>query len=226
MRLEKERTLGILQVVRENRFFIIPFLIFFSLILAATGILGNDRLFLDVNHFHSSFADHFFVGITNMGNGLMAFILVLILLLVSYREALTFLSVTLLLTLIVDLLKRVLFPEFIRPALYFGSSSLHLVSGYHPPMLHTFPSGHAVTAFSACLFLSFLVRQKMVKFALFLVALMIGYSRIYVSAHFPFDVVFGSFLAVVVTTLVFYLSRKISNNWIDKRIRLGTRTAK
>jgi membrane-associated phospholipid phosphatase len=150
----------------------------------------------------------------------MAFIVVLLLLLVSYREALTFLAVTLLLTLLVELLKRVLFPEFIRPVSYFGTSALHLVSGYDPPMLHTFPSGHAVTAFSTGLFLSFLVRRNVVKFVLFLVALMIGYSRIYLSAHFPFDVVFGSFLAVVVTTLVFYLSRKISNSWIDKRIQL------
>lgn len=218
MRLKKERTFGFQQVIWENRFFIIPFLIFFSFILAVTGVLGNDRLFLDINHFHSKIADLFFINFTNMGNGIMAFILVLVLLLVSYRESLAFLSVTLLLALIVRLLKKVLFPGFIRPVLYFGTSNLHLISGYQPPLLHTFPSGHTVTAFSACIFLSFLVQKKMLKFALFIVALIIGYSRIYISAHFPFDVIFGSLLGVLVTTFVFYFSRKINNGWIDKRI--------
>lgn len=226
MQLGKDRDFGIGQVVWENGFFIVPFLIFFSIILAVTGFLGNDRLFLDINHFHSPIADLFFIRFTNMGNGIMAFVIVLLLLLVSYREALTFLSVTLVLTLIVNLLKKVFFPQFIRPALYFGPSGLHLISGYHPPLLHTFPSGHTVTAFSACLFLSFLVQRKLLKFALFIVAFIIGYSRIYISAHFPFDVVFGSMLAVVVTTFVFYLSRKISNNWIDKKIQLSLKSAK
>ena len=220
MRLKLKRTIGIQQIVWGNRYFIVPFFILFILILAVVGFHGNDRLFLEINRLHSSVADFLFLDLTDLGNGVMAFVLVLILLLVSYRESLTFLSLTLILTLVVRLLKKVIFPGFIRPVLYFGSSSLHLIPGYNPPLLHTFPSGHAVTAFSACLFLSFLISKKFWKIFLFLVAIFIGYSRVYVSAHFPFDVVSGAFIAVVITTLVYYFSRQIHNDWIDKKIQI------
>jgi len=214
------RTSGILQIIWDNRHFIAPFLILFMFILALVGFQGNNRIFMDVNRLHSNIADFLFMELTYMGNGVMAFVLVLILLWVSYRESLTFLFLTLILTLLVNVLKKVIFPGFIRPVLYFGSSSLHLISGYHPPLLHTFPSGHTVTAFSACLFLSFLINKKFWKIFLLFIALIIGYSRIYVSAHFPFDVVSGAFLAVVVTTLVYYLSRQINNDWIDKKVQI------
>ncbi len=220
MDLNSGRTSGILQIIWGNRYFIAPFLILFTVIMVLLGVQGNDRLFLDVNGLHSKIADIFFVNLTNMGNGFMAFLLVLMLLWVSYRESLTFLAVTLLLTVFEYVLKKILFPEFIRPVLYFGQSSLHLISGYNPPLLHTFPSGHSITAFSACLFLSFLISKKLWKVFLFFVALIIGYSRIYISAHFPFDVLMGSLLAVVVTTLVYYLSRQINNDWIDKKITI------
>lgn len=220
MRLKSERSLRIQQIIWDNRYFIAPFFVFFVLILAMVGLQGNDHIFLEINRFHSSIADFLFMDLTDLGNGAMAFVLVLVLLWVSYRESLTFLFVTLILTVLVDLLKKVIFPGFIRPVLYFGSSSLHLIPGYNPPLLHTFPSGHTVTAFSACLFLSFLISKKIWKIVLFLIALFIGYSRIYVSAHFPFDVVSGAFIAVVVTTLGYYLSRQISNDWIDKKIQI------
>jgi len=220
MDLNSGRTSGILQIIWDNRYSIAPFLILFTVIAALLGLQGNDRLFLEVNGFHSKIADFLFVNLTNMGNGFIAFLVVLVLLRVSYRESLTFLVVTLLLSLLEYVLKKILFPEFIRPVLYFGPASLHLIPGYNPPLLHTFPSGHSITAFSVCLFLSFLITKKLWKFFLFFVALIIGYSRIYISAHFPFDVVMGSFLAVVVTTLAFYLSRQIHNDWIDKRIRV------
>ena len=220
MRLKLKRTVDIQQIVWDNRYFIVPSFILFILILAVVGFHGNDRLFLEINRLHSSVADFLFLDLTDLGNGVMAFVLVLILLLVSYRESLTFLSLTLILTFLVRLLKKVIFPGFIRPVLYFGSSSLHLIPGYNPPLLHTFPSGHTVTAFSACLFLSFLISKKIWKIFLFLVAIFIGYSRVYVSAHFPFDVVSGAFIAVVITTLVYYFSRQIHNDWIDKKIQI------
>lgn len=221
MELNSSKSSDIQKIISDNKYFIVPFIILFSLFLTLLGFQGNDRLFLEVNGVHSKITDFLFLYLTNFGNGVIAFLLVIILLWVSFREAITFLFLTIVLTILVDVLKKFIFPGFDRPVWYFGASALHLISGYQPPLLHTFPSGHSVTAFSMCLYLSFLVHKKLVKLMLFIVAAFIGYSRIYLSAHFPFDVIFGALIGVVITTLVFQQSRRLENSWIDKRLKLN-----
>jgi membrane-associated phospholipid phosphatase len=154
-----------------------------------------------------------------MGDGTVPFLLVFILLLVSFREALAFLSITLILIIIITVLKRVIFPEFDRPVEYFcDSPDIRIIKGYDPPRLYTFPSGHSSTVFSVFLYLAFLAKNKWMKFALFLVALSVSYSRIYLSAHFPADAVAGSLIAVSITLLFYTWSRNFKPLWLDKKI--------
>jgi undecaprenyl-diphosphatase len=69
------------------------------------------------------------------------------------------------------------------------------------PLLHTardpsFPSGHTATSFAAATVLtSFAPRAAPLWF---LLALAIGFSRIYVGVHYPLDIVGGAVLGVVV----------------------------
>jgi membrane-associated phospholipid phosphatase len=143
-------------VIRENRIFIFPFLLFATLFLILIGKHGNHQLFLYVNSHHSSAFDFIFLYWTNLGDGIIAALLILILLWVSYREALTFLVITLLITILVNLFKDYIYPELNRPVAFFGTAQfLHLIPGYKPPMLSTFPSGHTATAFSVGLYLCF-----------------------------------------------------------------------
>ncbi len=206
-------------VIRENRVFILPFLLFAALFLILLGIYGNHQLFLYFNSYHSSASDFIFLCLTNLGDGLVAALLILFLLWISYREALTFLVITLIITILVNLFKDYLFPELNRPVAFFGTSQvLHLIPGYKPPMLSTFPSGHTATAFSVGLYLSFLLKNRLAKFCLFVLAFFVGYSRIYLSAHFPADVVAGAFFAVAITLICYTLSRGIASSWLDKKI--------
>ena len=211
-------------LLSKNRYFAVPFILIVTFLLILLGIYGNDRMFLFVNNSHCRSADILFLILTNLGDGAVAVVLMVVLLWVSYRDALTFMVITILLTIIVTFLKKIIFPEFDRPVTYFGSSELlRLVSGYDPPKLHSFPSGHAATAFSVYLYLAFLSKRNIVKLTLFIIAFFVALSRVYLSAHFPRDVVAGALIAVVMTFICYYWSRKIKVSGIDKKLVFGTK---
>ena len=222
MNLNQTKGSALNMIFRDNKDFIVPYVLLTAFTLIILGIFGNDGLFLYVNNYYSVSADYFFQAITNLGDGIIAAGLVIALLWVSYRDALTFLVITLLLAIVVTVLKNYIFPELDRPLAYFATDYvLRLVPGYDVPGLSTFPSGHTATAFSVCLYLSFLTKKRLKKFALFLVAFIVGYSRIYLSAHFPMDVMAGAFLAVLFTILCYNVSQRVQNSWIDKKIGFG-----
>jgi len=66
------------------------------------------------------------------------------------------------------------------------------------PHDHSFPSGHAATSFAAATVLTF-SRPRWAP-AFYVLALAIGFSRIYVGVHYPLDIVGGAVLGVVVAT--------------------------
>ncbi|MFA5327570.1 MAG: phosphatase PAP2 family protein [Prolixibacteraceae bacterium] len=209
---------GIFQIIKGNRYFLLPFIVLLLVSTVLVTIQGNSAIFLFVNRHYSVFADFWFLSFTKLGDGTVAFLLIFILMWVSIREAFTLLVITLLITILIALLKRFFFADYDRPLLYFGEQFIRMVPGYNPPKLHTFPSGHSATAFSVYLYLTFLVKQRGIKFGLFLVACTIGYSRVYISAHFPADVIAGSLSAVLITLPSYFYCKRIKASWIDRRI--------
>jgi membrane-associated phospholipid phosphatase len=78
---------------------------------------------------------------------------------------------------------------------------MYLVKGV--PMLNSlsFPSGHSTSAFSAAVVLTYLTPKKYYGFVFLLLAIIIGYSRMYLSEHFFEDVVGGSAIGVFCTVI-------------------------
>jgi undecaprenyl-diphosphatase len=69
----------------------------------------------------------------------------------------------------------------------------------HIPHTHSFPSGHAATSFACAATLArFVPRRAAV--LLFVLAAAIAWSRVYVGAHYPADVVVGAIVGVAVAT--------------------------
>jgi undecaprenyl-diphosphatase len=71
------------------------------------------------------------------------------------------------------------------------------------PLLHvpgdpSFPSGHAASSFACALVLAWFAPRLAVP--LFLLAAGIAFSRVYVGAHWPLDVVGGAMLGLAVAT--------------------------
>jgi membrane-associated phospholipid phosphatase len=219
MNLRLSKRSVFLEVIGENKIFLVPFAVYISFLSILLMVMGNSGTFLFLNNIHSDLTDFLFPYITRLGNGIIPFILVIILLGVSYREFLSFLAITLLIIILVTILKRVFFADFFRPvAIFPPSAGLHIVLGYNPPSWYSFPSGHSATTFSVFLYMAILSKNNFLKFVLFIAALMVSYSRIYLAAHFPADVIAGSMIAVTITLFGYSMSRKFQNAWIDKKV--------
>ena len=76
------------------------------------------------------------------------------------------------------------------------------------PHSQSFPSGHAAIAFAAATMLAVLVPPAAAAF--FVLALAIGYSRVYVGVHWPLDVVGGAILGVATALLLLAIARRRS----------------
>ena len=73
----------------------------------------------------------------------------------------------------------------------------------HAPTDGSFPSGHAATSFAAATVLTLAWPRWWPAF--FLLALAIGFSRVYVGVHYPLDVVGGAVLGILVATALRWL---------------------
>ncbi len=210
-----------IKIIKNNKYFFIPYL--FALIITTIVLLcfSKAQIHLSVNSYHNVFFDKFFFYITNLGDGLFAFIIVLVFLFIRYRYAILIAICSFLGGFISQLLKNYVFNNQPRPYKYFkeiyeGGYNLYTVPGLELHTLDSFPSGHTAIAFSLFLSLTFITKNNFLKSIYFIIALFVAYSRIYLSQHFLIDIFFGSILAVIITIFAFYFVNKINSVWIDK----------
>lgn len=67
----------------------------------------------------------------------------------------------------------------------------------------SFPSGHAATAFAAATILTFFDKKR--RWFYYLVAILIGYSRIYLGCHYFLDVIAGATIGHVISRLLLFV---------------------
>ncbi|MCW3461847.1 phosphatase PAP2 family protein [Chitinophaga nivalis] len=190
---------------RNNLYFFLPFLLW----LAVGGVLlathSQRDLFLSINGEHSHWGDVIVTGLTYLGDGIM-FGVVLFLMLVTQRFRLFFigLAVLLLVTLIVQVAKH--YFNAPRPIIFFGDEASTLVHTVKWVTVHSscsFPSGHSSAAFGMFSFLALISSNKKLGIVFVLLALLAGYSRIYLAQHFFADVYVGSIIGTLSTIIVY-----------------------
>ena len=70
---------------------------------------------------------------------------------------------------------------------------------------HSFPSGHTTDLFISVIFASFLVKKLSLKLIIISFAVFMGFTRIALAKHFPYDVLAGAVIGTGVSFLVAHL---------------------
>ena len=91
---------------------------------------------------------------------------------------------------------------------------------------YSFPSGHSANAVTVYGSLAAHENKRKLLWAMaIMLPLLVGFSRVYVGAHFPTDVLCGWLLGALVVFLIPLLRRKIRNRWLFYAILLLTSLA-
>lgn len=196
---------------RENSVFLIGWL--FITLTFATFLLsyGKAEAFVILNPWHTPVLDILFRIFTYLGDGLFTVAMVVIFFLLRRRRlSLLILSGYAFSGLIVQILKNC-FPAD-RPKLFFEKHLIDYPYFLDNVTLHTinsFPSGHTTSAFALAAALTFMSKKKTGSIFLILMAMMVGYSRIYLGQHFPQDVIAGAAIGVFAAIVSYLVIEKI-----------------
>lgn len=193
-----------------------------ALILLLYPLLAfpKGELELLINKYHSPGLDFLFKYITHLGDGsLLAVLLVGFLFYNYYLSILAAFSI-ILQSVIVSLFKRLIFKGLERPLAFFGEDvHLNFVDGVDVHSSNTFPSGHTATAFAifALLFIAFNNRQLIFALLPFILAFLVGLSRVYLLQHFVVDAYFGAIFGLISVIFGLYLMKVFFS---DQKIEL------
>lgn len=211
------------QLIQQNRYFFIPYFLYLVGSFILLIVFSKSGLHIFFNQLNTPELDQFFKRLTYLGDGLIYLLIVAILLFYSYRWTLIFVAAVVLSNILVFLGKHSLFPGAYRPTKYFElfeNYPLHLVSDIRMHSLHSFPSGHTCTAFTVFLMLALLVRNNAVKFLCAGIAVLTGFSRVYLSQHFYIDVFAGSIIGCGSILAAWLYFERYNQSWLDSSLQL------
>jgi membrane-associated phospholipid phosphatase len=203
-----------LPLYKNNSAFFIPYFVF---LLAGGFVLvlwNKPEIHLFINRYHSPGFDLFFEYYTNVGLGWLIIPVALALSFVRLRYVIISLLGFLLVFIINDSIKQ--FAATPRPIEVFSQlhQSLYFVPEVEMFHMNSFPSGHTAVAFCLFAIVAFVTPNKAIKFTCFLIAILVAYSRMYLSEHFLIDVYFASFIGVICAVIAYTVGMKLV--WLNK----------
>lgn len=158
--------------------------------------------------------DAFFYYITYLGDGTVAVILLLMILVFNIRLGLYATSSFLTASLFSITLKHLFFDDENRPMFifsYIDKQPVKLVEGVEMFIHNSFPSGHATQAFSIFMCLVFVSKNHSYKYFFFCLALFTAFSRVYLSQHWLADITAGSAIGMFFSIVYYFLFIQKSN---------------
>lgn len=92
---------------------------------------------------------------------------------------------------------------------------------------NSFPSGHTAVSFAAATLIGLKYHDKSngkkywLIYPLILLAILIGFSRIYIGVHYPYDVIFGAIMGILCSLLILRFENKILYSETSRRMGIN-----
>jgi membrane-associated phospholipid phosphatase len=188
----------------QKAVYFIGFLTAVSVALILILSTGKINCFLLMSKLHSKWLDQVFVSLTFLGDGLFNIIIAGALFFVSKLRRLSFHIITayLLSGIAAQLIKRIFMAPRPREIIQSNAYS-YFLDGITGAGWNSFPSGHTTSVFALATILSLYVHKKSWGVFFLMLAILVGYSRIYLGQHFLQDVLAGSVLGTTVGVIVY-----------------------
>lgn len=207
-----------IELIKKNKSFLTIYLLFAVSVLFLITYAGKKEAQLAANQFHSPFFDAFFFYSTKIVEWFSILVIITILVFKGVKYALNGLLIYGIAALITLTLKRLVFVEAMRPT--FNNSDYRLIPaefGLTQLTNLSFPSGHTTAAFTLFCYMAMITSKKGLGYLYGIIAVVVGYSRVYLSQHFFEDILAGATIGTLTTFVLFYFFDKIKyGNWAIK----------
>ena len=211
--------MNVKQVLKSHLAIVFPYSLFLISGIVILLLFSKVDIHLFVNKLNTPFFDFFFKYITEFGAFITIGPIILLQAFIRYRFALMTIVSSLLATMIVQLLKRFVWYDSPRPKVVFQNLyNLHFVENVRVHSSHSFPSGHTAGAFALFVVLALISKRPVYQFLFFMTAVLVGYSRMYLSQHFLIDVVVGSLVGTVSAVTCYFWFLNSEGRFLDKSI--------
>lgn len=202
------------QALAKNKTFLFAYALIFCAACFVIAYTDKIQLHIYFNSLLHPWLNVFFKYATMLGDGVFVIAVCVLLFAFNMRRGLATLAAYGLSAGFTQAIKYAFFGDMDRPQLVFQQQHLplnlveNLIEEQH--IHNSFPSGHATAAFALFFCLSFLSEKIYFEIFFFLMALVVAFSRVYLSQHFFEDITAGSFIAICMSTLacwLFYYSK-------------------
>lgn len=174
----------------------------------------DTELLLFVNGLHNSFFDELMYAFSQIFVWIPFYVSALYLIIISHKkmDAVWVILSFVLCIVIADQVSSGIIKEAVQrlrpsrnPAL---EGMIHIVNGYTGGK-YGFVSSHAANSFGFALLSSLVFKQKTYMTFVFIWAVIVSYSRIYLGVHYPFDILGGMLVGVMAALIAYFALKKL-----------------
>lgn len=180
----------------------------------------DTRWLLGINSSHSDFFDTFFAFFTSKETWIPLYLVLLVVILMKYRRTGLWLVLALILTIVLSDQLSGLFKMLIqRPR---PSHAIALKGLLNLPVgeggLYGFVSSHAANSFALAVLAASISKSRRIWAVMIIWAILNAYSRIYVGVHYPFDVLGGALLGILIGWGMYRLVLIFDHRFLRKKM--------
>jgi membrane-associated phospholipid phosphatase len=204
-----------LKILRNHRTFFTLFFCWLIILACLQIIYSPAEMMFWVNRHNSPFLDTFFQLVTLLGEDGIWLIPLTVYLYQYYKQkkdvknkAIMLIIIWITKGIISVALKNIF--NLPRPMEVYEHSVqvIHTIKGLEIHHWQSFPSGHTFTAFAFACYFILVAKNRTMGYLWLGLAMLVGYSRVYLFQHFPRDVFAGSILGVAVVLAIVFMWRE------------------